>query len=77
MVYVLTAVGSLIGTVILLGIGLYLMKKRKSKKVIHRVIKEIIADEEVDKHTEAVLQETLNTNSETIILIECNGMTYF
>ena len=57
----------MIGSVILLGIGWYLMKKRKSKKVIHRVIKGIAADEEVGQNTEAVLQETLNiyTNSGT------------
>ena len=61
--YVLIAIGSVIGTVILLGIGWYLMKRRKSKNVIHRVIKEIVEDEEVDKDTEMVLSENLNTKT--------------
>ena len=60
LIYVLIAIGSVLGTVILIGIGWYLLKKRKSKKVIHRVIKEIVEDEEVDKDTEMVLSENLN-----------------
>lgn len=65
LMYVLVSIGSVIGTVILLGIGWYLMKKRKSKKVIHRVIKEIVEDEENDKDTEMVLSENLNTETQS------------
>ena len=61
---ILIAVGSIICTVMPIGIGWYLMKKRQSNTVIHRVIKEIVPDEEVDKDTEMVLQQTLTRNEE-------------
>eukprot|EP01084_Bolivina_argentea_P027448 51023_1 len=58
--YILVGGCAVIGTIIIITVMYYIYKRNRSRKVIHRVIREIVEDEKMDKNTEMTLQESLN-----------------